>query len=208
MKSKKDWVERRQSLRTQAEGMLAGISALGPQAPPADVILHELLVHKIELEMQIEELRRAHDAMEEARDRYMELYDFAPVGYVTLNQDGMVTEINLTGASLLGRDRIKLINARFGRFVTLANQDIWNRMFINLMRKAEPEQQALVLELARTDGSTFHAYLDCQRRQGVDAAPLLRLAMFDISKIKKAEQDMREDGAGLASPLDRVTLHD
>ena len=207
MKSKKDWMAARQSRRTEAESMLTGISAPEPLAPPADVILHELLVHKIELEMQVEELRRAHDAMEEARDRYRDLYDFAPVGYVTLNREGLITEINLTGADLLGVDRIKLIQGRFDRFVTLADRDFWYRLFMNLMQQAEPRQQAFVLELVRGDNSTFHAYLDCQRRQGGDDAPRLRLALFDISKIKAAEQHMREIASGFARPPDRLTQH-
>lgn len=208
MRSKKDWVDERRTLRRRAEDLLVGISTAEPQSPPADVVLHELLVHKVELEMQVEELRRINDAIEEARDRYVDLYDFAPVGYLTLNREGMVTEINLTAAAMLRRDRLKLIQVRFGRFITPADQDLWYRLFLNLMHKAEPEQQAFVLELIRGDDSTFHAYLDCQRRRGDDGAPLLRLALFDISKIKEAEQRMREDAVSLATPLAGGTQHD
>lgn len=208
MKSKKDWIKARQSQRALAEGLLAGISAPEPQALPVDVILHELLVHKVELEMQVEELRRAHDAMEEARDRYLEFYDFAPVGYITLNRDGLIAEVNLTGAALLGVDRIKLVKGRFARFVAPHNQDFWYRLFLNLMQQAQPEPQAFVLELARGDGTTFHAYLDCHRRQGPDDAPILRLALFDIGRIKAAELKMREASAGFDVALDRKVPND
>jgi PAS domain S-box-containing protein len=193
MKSKKNWVAVRHSLRIQAEGLAAGISTPAPQAPPTDVILHELLVHKIELEMQVEELRRAHDALEETCDRYLEIYEFAPVGYVSLNQDGLITEINLTGANLFGVDRIKLIHGRFARFVAPADQDAWHRLFMNQKMQAEVVQTACVLELARGDGSSFHAYLECQGWQVIDGIQVLRLALFDINKIRAAEQHKGED---------------
>ena len=68
-------------------------------------LLYELQVHQIELEMQNEELRRASDQMESEREKYSDLYDFAPVGYLTLNREGEIHEANLTGATLLGMER-------------------------------------------------------------------------------------------------------
>lgn len=194
MKPKTDWIRKRQSQRAQAEEMLARLSPEEASAQPADVMLHELLVHKVELEMQIEELRRTHDAMEEARDRYVELYDFAPVGYITLDRDCLISEINLTGAALLGVDRVKLIHRRFSKFVSSQDRDLWHRLFQRLMEHAEIGQQAFVLELTRADGSTFHGYLDCQRRQPAAEPPTLRLALFDISRIKQAELAMQDAG--------------
>jgi hypothetical protein len=79
-------VERRQSLRAKADAMVGSLSPEETEARPAEVLMHELLVHKVELEMQNEELRRAYAALEEARDRYMELYEFAPVGYVSISR--------------------------------------------------------------------------------------------------------------------------
>ena len=79
-------------------------------AHSADVILHELQVHQIELEMQNEQLRASQQELEQARERYVDFYDFAPVGYLTLNDRGMISEINLTGAAMIGVERHALHN--------------------------------------------------------------------------------------------------
>ena len=101
------------SLRANAETHLAHIPPMEASTHSVDELLHELHIHQIELEMQNEELRRAQIALEESRDRYMALYEFAPVGYLTLTGEGLIAEINLTGAKLLGVERKKLINHRF-----------------------------------------------------------------------------------------------
>ena len=77
------------------------------------VLLHELQVQHIELEMQNRQLREAQQELEEARDRYADLYDFAPVGYLTLDESGVVLEINLTGAGMLGKERINIVGKPF-----------------------------------------------------------------------------------------------
>ena len=78
-----------------------------------DELLHELQVHQIELEMQNQQLREAQQQLEETRDRYADLYDFAPVGYLTLDESGIVQEINLTGASMLDRERANIVDMHF-----------------------------------------------------------------------------------------------
>ena len=76
-------------------------------------LIHELEVHRIELEMQNAELRKARDDAETALGKYSDLYDFAPVGYFTLNRDGGIREANLTGANLVGIERSRLIGQSF-----------------------------------------------------------------------------------------------
>lgn len=85
------------------------------------VLLHELQVHQIELEMQNRQLREAQQELEEARDRYADLYDYSPVGYLTLDESGIVLEINLTGAGMLGKERLNIVGQPFISSLTPAS---------------------------------------------------------------------------------------
>ena len=97
------------SLRELAETQLANSQPPEITARPSDELLHELRVHQIELEMQNEAMRQTQQALEESRDRFIDLYEFAPVGYVTLDPQGLIWEANLTGARLLGREKHRII---------------------------------------------------------------------------------------------------
>ena len=94
-------------LRERAEASLQS-KAPGVQELSLDemsVLVHELQVHQIELEMQNDELRRGQISLEEANKKYSDFYDFAPVGFLTLDESGMIREVNLTAASQLGVTR-------------------------------------------------------------------------------------------------------
>src|SRR3990172_2511622 len=107
------------SLRKRAEKFLSRHHKQ-PAIPPSEnplKLIHELQVHQIELEMQNEELRRQQAESDEAKDRYRDLYDFAPIGYFTFDSDGRIAEVNLTGASLLGLPRSRLMGRSFSEFV-------------------------------------------------------------------------------------------
>ena len=81
-------------------------------------LVHELQVHQIELEMQNEELQRANDKTETALRKYTMLYDFAPMGFFTLNSKGKIEEVNFTGAEMLGERRHSLVGSNFKFFVS------------------------------------------------------------------------------------------
>jgi signal transduction histidine kinase/ActR/RegA family two-component response regulator/PAS domain-containing protein len=81
-------------------------------------LVHELQVHQIELEMQNQELRTARELAETLSDNYTDLYEFAPVGLVTLDREGIIRSVNLTGAGLLEVARPNVVGQRFGQFVT------------------------------------------------------------------------------------------
>jgi len=177
----------KQPLRAAAEIQLARAApAFGSNASTQsmDELLHELQVHQIELEMQNEELRRAHTELEISCDRYMELYDFAPIGYLSLNGDGLVTEANLTCMRLLGITRDKLIKRRFACRIAPEDQSLWQRHFMHA--KQNLGKHDCELTLCRGDGSEFEARLDCLNRVGNDIRSELRIAVSDITESKRA----------------------
>lgn len=176
-----DGIERRKTLRAKAEAMVASVSPESLKSQPTEVLLHELLVHKIELEMQNEELWNAHNALQEARDRYLDLYEFAPVGYITIDHEDRIHEINLTGASLLGDNRSELVGTRFSHCVSPQSSDDWFRLFSDIMTSTQTGTRAIGLQMTRRNGSQFPAHLDCLRRVPMDGSPLLRVTVTDIS---------------------------
>ena len=132
------------ALRRRAEERLAERAGKAEvrQAPPdaEQRLLHELQVHQIELEMQNEELEHARAELEAGLQRYSELYDFAPLGYLTLDQDGAIRNTNLAGASLLGTERSRLVGKRFDVFVASGSRttfsDFVKRVFTSHAREA------------------------------------------------------------------------
>jgi len=162
--------------------------ALSPAASNA-ALLHELEVHQIELEMQNEELRHAQAALAKARDRFIDLYDFAPVGYFTLNDKGVITGANLTGSMMLGADRATLLGRRLASFIEPAHLGAWPRLLRRTLQHEGSERMELVLR--RRDGATFHAQLDCLRFLAPGEPAALRITATDITQRKLAEIDRR-----------------
>ncbi|TPQ24319.1 PAS domain S-box protein [Methylomonas sp. HW2-6] len=183
MNLKWDGIERRKSLREKAEAMVSSVSPpASMNIQPAEMLLHELLVHKIELEMQNDELQRTHQALTESRDRYKDLYEFAPAGYLIIDAEDQISEINLAGAALFGANRDRLHLARFSRFVAADYRDHWYRQFRQMMDSADAEGLAFDLELLHQDGSVFYAHLDCRRREFTDTQPMLLVFLTQIGK--------------------------
>lgn len=158
----------------------------GNPALSTDELLHELQVHQIELEMQNENLRDSQSELAEARDRYADLYELAPMGYLTLRNTSQVAEINLTGVMLLGSERRNLLDRRFEQFVAPSARELWNEWFIHL-RNQEGAQQSIEVELQRADNSIFWARIVGRNLIQAGEQPNIRLAVLDISERKKAE---------------------
>src|SRR5262252_8538565 len=148
------------SLREQAEAAWQGRhrdpAAIAPEYAVA--LLHELEVHQIELELQNEELRRAQIELEESRDQLREsrdelsdLYDFAPVGYLTLREDTVILRANLRAGVLLGVERDALIGKRFTRFLARESQDGFYLYWRALYPDGPPK--ACDLLLRKSDGT-------------------------------------------------------
>ncbi|MBI5626695.1 MAG: PAS domain-containing protein [Nitrosomonadales bacterium] len=174
-------------LRAAAEAELSHVTVPAQQARPAEELLHELQVYQIELEMQNEELRLAQLALEISRDRYVDLYEFAPVGYLILTRDGLISEINLTGAKLLGVERKKLLHRSLGSFVLPEQRDRWNRLFVDILQGSEATSCELVLEIGA--GERLYAKLNCQRHENDGNPPVVRITLSDITERKQAEAE-------------------
>ena len=130
-------------LRRRAEGK-AALEAAGDSAPltlgEARELLHELRVHQIELEMQNEELRRAQMALDASRARYFDLYDLAPVGYLTISESGLILEANLLACSIAGVSRGALVKQPISKLIVEEDQDIYYLHRKKLFATGEPQE--------------------------------------------------------------------
>jgi PAS domain S-box-containing protein len=177
-------------LRRAAERRL-GRDATTDTAPPDGSqanLLHELQVHQAELELQNEELRSARGALEAARDRYLDLFDFAPIGYVTLDAAGKIESVNLAGAALLGLDRGALPGRSFDRFVAPADLPRWVAHVEGVGAREAPQTCELLLRPRGRE--PFPAELTIARTApGGDASGGLRCALADITERRRADEE-------------------
>lgn len=170
----------------------------------ANELLHELQIHQIELEIQNEELRLTQLTLAAARDRYFDLYEFAPVGYFTITHQGLITEVNLKAAKLLGLDPSHLIQRHFASIVADQDKDRWHISFQQMKLNIPEPQNCLDLRLIRSDQSKFNAHLDYIRVDGADNSPVFRVTLTDITQIKSAEERLLQSEALLHKVIDSV----
>ena len=139
----------RDALRTRAESALTA-SRIDPASvadPHVDAsrLIHELQVHQIELEMQYDELLRSRGEIERERARYLDLYDLAPIGYVSLARNSTILETNRATAVLLGRDRRSMIGTRFGYAVMESDRPMFNDMLERAFSTGERQECEMTL---------------------------------------------------------------
>jgi two-component system, cell cycle sensor histidine kinase and response regulator CckA len=174
------------TLREKAEERLSERRAkMKPRDP--DVLIHELEVHQIELEMQNEELRRAKLEVEESREMYLDLYDFAPVGYLTLTEKGNIFRVNLTASKFLGTERAFLLNKPFSHFMPTESQNVFHLHRQKTLNSSEKQTCELVL---KKNGGTFYAQLESIRAE-VNGQPVMRSVLMDITERKQGEEQLR-----------------
>lgn len=160
---------------------------VGKSAADTQRLLHELQVHQIELEMQNAELAESRDRMESLLEKFTDLYDFAPIGYFSLDQQGHIIAVNLTGASLLGTERSALVKRTLSRFVDPSCRSIFNE-FLNKIFSA-PEMQVCEVKLLKSGEVSFWASL----HGGGETSPSApytesRIAVSDITALKLAQE--------------------
>ncbi|WP_296494981.1 ATP-binding protein [Rhodoferax sp.] len=146
----------------------------------ATQLMHDLQVHQIELQLQNEELRRAQVALELSHARYFDLYDMAPVGYLTVAADGLITEANLCAAGLLGVVRSALVKRPLSRFIVKAHQDNYYRCRRQLLETGQA--QSCELQMLQNDGVALWVRLVVSAVQPDSAETDLRLVIADISE--------------------------
>jgi PAS domain S-box-containing protein len=157
----------------------------GPAPDQALDLLEELRIHQIELEMQNEELRRALADLENSRARYFDLYDLAPVGYITVDELGAILEINLRAATLLGTNRATLARVNFSRAIDPEDQDTYFLTRERLLKTGDP--QSCELRILRPGLPPFWTRLKMTVAEQ-DGARVSRIVIVDVTELKLAEQ--------------------
>jgi len=169
-------------------------------------LVHELQVHQIELEMQNEELQQARTRTDGLLAQYTDLYDFAPAGYLTLDREGTIRLVNLTGALLLGVERSGLVNRRFGLFVAEGDRRAFSDFLVNVFASAAKERCEVTL---RREGSPpLVVRIEGQRSEDRQEC---RAVVLDVTARRQAEEQARAAAAETqrllaASDLSRRTL--
>ena len=148
--------------------------------------IHELHVHQVELEMQNHELQEAQAELEQSRSKYTDLYDFAPIGYFVLDKKGIISEVNLTGTSLVGIERNKLLRQSFTRCVSKEDQDVF---YLNRREVFENKiSKRCDLKILRKGKEAFFAeLLMVPVMESYGRVTSCRVAVVDITRRKQAE---------------------
>jgi PAS domain S-box-containing protein len=153
-------------------------------------LIHELQVHQIELEMQNEELKIAHAQAYEAIEKYVELYDYAPCGYLSLSKEGDIIELNYSAADMLGKNRSQLNNTRFGLHISHDSLSTFNLLLNRCFMLNEKESAELIL-LHNTDTVDKTMYVHVDAHLSKDLTKCF-FTLTDISERKKLENELNK----------------
>jgi PAS domain S-box-containing protein len=163
-------------------------------------VIHELLVHQVELEMQNEELRRLQTELASSRESYFNLFDLAPVGYCVLDTQGLIVQANLTFATLLGQHREQLIQVPFSRFLHRGDADGYQ-----LARRNHFAGPSLnEFRMLRANGDEFWAHLVASQIRSGQDEPHWRLLVSDITQRKKIEARLLASEAFAANIVNSI----
>jgi PAS domain S-box-containing protein len=211
MAKKPDGSRESTGLRRQAEARLRATKRDVAAMPVKDVqqLVHELQVYQIELEMQNEELRQVQVELEAARDRYVDLYNCAPTGYLTLDHKGMILEANLRACTLLGINWKDLLGQPALRFVAAKNQATFLRHIRELFKTGT--RQTCEVDLAPQNNASIAVQFESVAVQDAAGPPTRVLtALLDITERTCAEVQERKQGLERQRNLeDRVRIgHD
>lgn len=151
-----------------------------------DDVIYELRVHQVELEMQNEELRNTQIKLEYSQHKYFDLYNFAPIGYLTLDEKGLILDVNLAGASLLKVEKLNLINTAFIQFIEPHNRNKFHHHITKAKKTGNKENTEL--KLIKKDKSTFYVHVETISILNENRIfKEFRVGLIDITRQKEAE---------------------
>ncbi len=159
----------------------------GSSLEETQAILQDLRLHQIELEVQNEELVQTQAKLHAAREQYFDLYNLAPVGYCTVNAQGLILQANLTAATLLGVVRSELILQPVSKYISSVDQDVHYLRCRRLMESGEP--QSYDIRMAREGASEFWSHIETTAVRDDDSPAAIRLTLIDITEGKRAQAD-------------------
>jgi len=190
-------------LRRQAEVLLSakeGIAIAQFDGDPLKLI-HELQTQQIELELQNDELRHTQEELAVSQNRYFNLYDLAPVGYITISETGVLLETNLTAATLLGKSRNEMIKQPISNFILSMDQDLYYHNRKRLFETEKPRR--LELRMVQTDKLHFWAQMDMTAVQNEDGSRVCRITINDITERKQSEEILQDNQKFLDSIIEQ-----
>jgi PAS domain S-box-containing protein len=192
MKRPSDYHRRSKSPSKHTEQLMVASREEIPAMPARKVraLVHELHVQQIELELQNEELRQAQLALAESRDRYSDLYEFAPIGYVTLDRQRRIIESNLTASSLLGMERIHLIGTDISRFVAREFRDNCYLYFQAVFESRT--KQTCELRMCTKNDVPLIVRLESIAGQFATGGVHCRTALIDVTEARIAQEQLQK----------------
>ena len=183
------------------------LAALTPAA--AQQMMHALQVHQLELEMQIEELRRTQIELDASRAHYLDFYDLAPVGYCTVTEKGLIKEVNLSTCTLLNVPRSHLIKQPIGNFIFNDDQGFYYQLRRKLRDTDKPLRREL--RLLKRDGAPFWTDLVVCAVPDHDGGSELRMVLTDITERRNIEESLRSSEQRyrtlVQETLDPIAVH-
>ena len=166
-------------------------------------LVNDFRIHRIEWEIHSEHLLRMKSLLEESRNKYRHLYDFAPIGYLSLDENGIISEANLTVAELLLVMKEELIGRSFSDFITPNSRDMaWSHLRQTLKNHTRGSCE---LELTRGNGDTLYVQLESTALQDVAGdSQRLRTTLTDITQRKRAEEALQLEREKIMRILDSM----
>jgi PAS domain S-box-containing protein len=197
-----------ESLRTLAEEIVGSKTDEKSVVAHNEVktLIHELQVYQAELEVQNDELRCLQTQLETSRNRYYELFDCAPVGYIIIDAHFIITEINSTALEQLGKYRLEMINRPLLHFVSSKDH---GRMvsFLRTIAQSD-ERHEILVELIRADGAIINARLDAVRSEGqTETNDHHLLTVTDLTELRKAQDALEKSESIYRTLVDSSVDH-